>query len=74
MCDKTMQKVCRMIEKECSRNSLVDLLEYNDLTENDWYTFINRGLGCENNGYVEENPKPLTLEELKAREVSNGQK
>lgn len=41
-----MDIVYRMIEKECQRNSLVDLLESWGLTENDWHTFMNGGLSA----------------------------
>jgi len=68
MSNETMQNVSRMIEKECQRNSLVELLESWDLTTGDWYDFINRGLGYDDNGYkaIPLNP-PLTLEQLKQR-------
>ncbi len=68
MSNEKMETVCRMVERECQRNSLVDLLESYDLTENDWFTFINRGLGCGNNDYKATPPNPpLTIEQLKDR-------
>lgn len=37
MNNKNLAVLWRMIEKECQRDSLLDLLEYWDLTLDDWY-------------------------------------
>lgn len=47
-----MDDVYRMIEKECQRDSLVDLLGRWGLTENDWHTFMNGGLSAEDSELV----------------------
>ena len=43
----TKQRVARMIEKECQRNSLKELCEYWDVTIDDFYEFISAGIGTD---------------------------
>lgn len=43
------QRVARMIEKECQRNSLRELCEYWDVTIEDFYEFILAGVGGKQN-------------------------
>lgn len=59
-----LKTVSRMIEKECQRNSLVDLCEIWEVSINDFYEFLGNG---EARRTQPEN-KPLSLEELRQME------